>query len=100
MLRRLAERAALTLWRACREFVEDRGHRDAAQIAFFALLSFVPLALLMVGAFGLPFDQQEVRDRVVDTIFESVPLTTEGDRARIQGGVRDALDWSGRLGFV
>ena len=47
--RDIGERALLALWRACVEFVDDRGHRDAAQIAFFAVLSFVPLAMLLVG---------------------------------------------------
>ena len=100
MLRRLAERAVLTLWRACREFVEDRGHRDAAQIAFFGVLSFVPLALLLVGAFGLPFREDEIRNRVVETVFEAVPLTTEDEREKLQATVRDSLESAGRLGFV
>ncbi len=52
----LLDRLLLATWRACKEFVEDRGHRDAAQIGFFAMLSAIPLALLLVGAFGLPFD--------------------------------------------
>ena len=45
------------------EFVEDRGHRSAAQISFFAILSFIPLVLLLVGGFGLLFDAAAVRDR-------------------------------------
>ena len=40
--RDLGERALLALWRACVEFVDDRGHRDAAQIAFFAVLTLRP----------------------------------------------------------
>ena len=51
----------LRSWSACVEFVDDRGHRDAAQIAFFAVLSFVPLAMLLVGGFGLFFDDEEIR---------------------------------------
>ena len=40
-LRRLLDRVELTSVRAALEFVDDRGHRDAAQIAYFALLSFI-----------------------------------------------------------
>ena len=53
---------------------------------FFAMLSFVPLALLLVAAFGLVFDDAEVRERVVQTVFENVPLsrrpTASGSSAR------------------
>ena len=99
-LARLADRAQLASWRACAEFVEDRGHRDAAQIAFFAVLSFVPLAMLLVGGFGLVLDDQEVRGRVVRAVFDNVPLGEDADRAALERSVGDALDGTGRLGPV
>jgi membrane protein len=97
-LRRLLDRVELTSVRAVLEFVDDRGHRDAAQIAYFALLSFVPLALLLVGAFGLVFDDEEVRQRVVDTVFDNVPLARAQDRVQLERTVDDALEGAGRLG--
>lgn len=96
--RRLLDRIELTSVRAALEFVDDRGHRAAAQIAYFALLSFVPLALLLVGAFGLVFDETEVRDRVITTVFDNVPLAREEDRSRLERTVADALRAAGRLG--
>jgi membrane protein len=90
----------LTTWRACVEFVEDRGHRDAAQIAFFAALSFVPLALLLVGSFGAVFDAGEVRERVIDTVFDNVPLAEDADRAQLEDTVTSALAGAGSLGFI
>jgi membrane protein len=96
--RRWLDRVELTTVRACLEFVEDRAHRDAAQIAFFALLSFIPLALLLVAAFGLVVDPDDVRERVIDTVFDHVPLAREGDRAQIEGAVGDALERAGNLG--
>src|SRR3954447_7228903 len=98
--RDLGERLLLALWRACVEFVADRGHRDAAQIAFFAVLSFVPLPMLLVGGFGLFFDDQDIRRRVVQAVFDNVPLSQEADRARLERTVDDALDNTGRLGPV
>ncbi len=98
--RALGERLVLALWRACLEFVDDRGHRDAAQIAFFAVLSFVPLAMLLVGGFGLFFDDEDMRRRVVTAVFDNVPLSQDADRARLERTVDDALDNTGRLGPV
>ena len=99
-MRRIVDRVLLALWRAIVEFVDDRGHRDAAQIAFFAVLSFVPLAMLLVGGFGLFFEDEEIRRRVVEAVFENVPLSQEADRARLERTVDDALDNTGRLGPI
>jgi membrane protein len=99
-LRSLGHRVALATWRACVEFVDDRGHRDAAQISFFALLSFVPLAMLLVAGFGLVADDADVRSRVVHTVFDNVPLSDDADKPRLERAVGDALDGAGRLGPV
>ena len=73
--RALLDRTILTTWRACLESIDDRIHRDGAQVGFFAMLSFVPLALLLVATFGLVFDDADVRERVVKTVFENIPLS-------------------------
>jgi len=99
-VRRIADRALLTTWRSILEFIDDRGHRDAAQIAFFAMLSFVPLAMLLVGGFGFFFDDEDLRRRVVRAVFENVPLSQDADRARLESTVKGALDNTGRLGPV
>ena len=99
-LTRLGQRVALAAWRSCVEFVDDRGHRDAAQIAFFALLSFVPLSMLLVAGFGVVFDDADVRSRVVRTIFDNVPLSEESDKPRLERAVSDALEGAGRLGPI
>jgi uncharacterized BrkB/YihY/UPF0761 family membrane protein len=79
----LIDRVRRTTWRACLEAIDDRIHRDAAQIGFFAILSFVPLALLLVATFGLIFDDADVRARVVKTVFENVPLSTDAEAGRL-----------------
>jgi membrane protein len=98
--RRFAGRAAMTTMRAVREFIDDRGHRDAAQIAFFAVLSAVPFAMLLVGGLGLAFDDREVREHVVRAIFDNVPLASESDRPRLERTLQDSLDNAGHLGPV
>jgi membrane protein len=96
--RAVAHRILLTTWRSIRESVDDRIHRDGAQVAFFAVLSFVPLALLLVAAFGLAFDDADVRARVVKTVFENIPLSAEDDRERLEATVSDALRRAGSIG--
>ena len=58
----------------------------------FALLSFIPLALLLVGAFGLAFDQDEVRERVIATVFDHIPLARESDRDQLQRAIDARID--------
>ena len=99
-MKALAERVLLTTWRACVESVDDRIHRDAAQIGFFAMLSFVPLALLLVAAFGLVADDADVRARVVRTVFDNVPLSKQEDRLSLERTVEGALAGAGHLSAV
>ena len=98
-LRRLLRRTLVATRRACVEFVDDRGHRSAAQMSFFATLSFIPLVLLLAGAFGLVFDDAAVRERIIDTVFDNVPLASSEERPRLERTVGDALARSGNLGI-
>jgi membrane protein len=97
---RLTGRGLLWFGRAAREAVRDRIHRDGAQLAFFALLSFVPLAMLLVALLSLFGDETEVRRRLVTTIFDAVPLASESDRADIERSVLDALRRVGSLSVL
>lgn len=98
-LRRLARRTIVASRRAALEFVDDRGHRSAAQISFFAILSFIPLVLLQAAAFGLVFDDGAVRRRIIQTVFDNVPLASSGDRPKLEEAVGDALQQAGNLGI-
>ena len=97
--RQFAERTLVTTRRATLEFVEDRGHRSAAQISFFAILSFIPLVLLLAAAFGVLFDDGAVRERIIQTVFDNVPLASGDDRPQLKRAVGDALDQAGQLGI-
>ncbi len=98
-IRPAAERTLVATRRAALEFVDDRGHRSAAQISFFAILSFIPLVLLLAAAFGLFFDDATVRERIIQTVFDNVPLASSGDRPKLERSVGDALDQAGNLGL-
>ncbi len=97
--RQFAARTVVTTRRATMEFVEDRGHRSAAQMSFFAILSFIPLILLLAAAFGLLFDDGEVQKRIIETVFDNVPLSSGDDRPQLEKAVGDALDQAGNLGI-
>jgi membrane protein len=97
--RQFAARALVTTRRAVVEFVDDRGHRSAAQMSFFAILSFIPLVLLLAAAFGLLFDDGAVRGRIIQTVFDNVPLTSGDDRPTLERAVNDALEKAGQLGI-
>jgi membrane protein len=99
-LRRLLHKTLVVTKRAVLEFVDDRGHRDAAQIAFFAVLSAVPLTMLLVGGLGLAFDDSEVRERTVEVVFDNIPLAQSADREATEAAVRSALDNTGELGPI
>ena len=98
-IRRIARRTLDVGRRAVLEFVADRGHRSAAQISFFAILSFIPLVLLLAGAFGVFFDDAGVRERIIQTVFDNVPLAGGADRPRLERSVADALEGAGSLGI-
>jgi len=95
-----AERTRAVTRRAVLEFVDDRGHRAAAQISFFAILSFIPLVLLLAAAFGLVFDDSAVRERIIQTVFDNLPLASSGDRPKLEQAVGDALERAGSLGII
>jgi membrane protein len=98
-VRRLTQRTVVATRRAALEFVDDRGHRSAAQISFFAILSFIPLVLLLAAAFGIVFDDADVRARIIQTVFDNVPLSSRGDRPKLERAVGDALEQAGNLGI-
>src|SRR3954469_19211563 len=56
--------------------------------------------MLVVGAFGVFFDDEEIRRRTVQAVFDNVPLSQDADRAQLERTVDDALDNTGRLGPV
>lgn len=97
---RVIDRVLLTTWRAIVEFLDDRAHRPAAEIAFFAALSSIPLAMLLVGSFGLVVESADVRGRVIDTVFEYIPLADDSDRPLLERTIAEALAGAGQLGFV
>ena len=96
--RKLAERMLVTTRRATVEFVEDRGHRSAAQMSFFAILSFIPLVLLLPPRSGC--SSTTARSASGSSRPSSTTSRSPGDdRPQLEKAVGDALDRTGNLGI-
>lgn len=82
-----AERAWRLTENAVPAFFEDRCPQLGASIAYYALFSLFPLAIVLTAVFGLIVDDPNVQDEVVEFIIERLPLTDSGGQ-----DLRDALD--------
>lgn len=78
-------------------YIDDSCSTYAAAIAYYAIFSLVPLALITLSLFGLVVD----RDRIADWVFEQVPLEeSETVRNNVDEIIRRAQDFStASLGF-
>ncbi len=93
-----------------REFVHDNGSLVAAAIAFYGLLSVIPLLLLGIGAMGYVLGSQRAFSEVASLIREYIPVGTEELRANLDAirqssGVVSGVGllgllWSGSQIFV
>lgn len=84
--------------RSIRGFVAAGGTRAAAAIAYYTLLSFVPLVLALAGITGLILGGDRLDD-LIDQAVDGLPLTGEaaGDIEEI---LRGAGEGSGTIGLV
>jgi membrane protein len=63
---------------AGRCFYTDRCPQQAAGIAYRVLFSIAPLAIVLVSVFGLILQDDDVRDNVVDSIVDALPVSAAG----------------------
>jgi uncharacterized BrkB/YihY/UPF0761 family membrane protein len=59
-------------------FFGDRCPQFAAAISYYALLSIFPAAIAMTAIFGLVVSNEEAQAKVVDFLFDALPLS-EGE---------------------
>jgi membrane protein len=84
-------------------FFGDRCPQFAAAISYYALLSIFPAAIVMTAIFGLVISDDEARTKVVDFLFNNLPLSEEegrGDLESIVNGVTRSSEAVGLLGLV
>jgi membrane protein len=65
---------------ALQRFYADHCTQQAAGIAYRVLFSIAPLAIVLVSIFGLVLQDDSVRDDVVDTIVDWLPVSPSGTK--------------------
>jgi membrane protein len=99
-LRRLPARASLLLRRGADSLIQTAGTRDAAQVAYFLVMSFPATLLLLVWCFSAILDDDSVRQSIVDSIVEALPLTGAAGRREVEGLLDDVAAGAGSLGWI
>jgi membrane protein len=84
---------------AANRYFADRCPQHAAGIAYRVLFSSVPLAVVLVSAFGLLLGNDGVRDAVVTTILNALPANVE-NRANVAEAITAIVPPPGLLGLV
>ena len=73
-----AKKLVRVLPEAVQEFFADQCPQQSAAIAYRVLFSIAPLAIVLVSIFGLVLQDDQVREDVVDTIVDALPVTVAG----------------------
>jgi membrane protein len=71
---------------AVERFFADRCSQHAAGIAYRVLFSIAPLAIVLVSIFGLVLQNDDIRNNVVNTIVDALPVSAVG-----RSDVEDAI---------
>lgn len=94
---------ARTLLRVVPQAVEgyfaDRCPQFAAGIAYRALFSLAPLAIVLVSIFGLVLRNEGLREDVVNAIVDALPLSDQGSQD-VQSAIESIATPASALGLV
>jgi membrane protein len=93
-----AGRTVQVLVAAANRYFADRCPQHAAGIAYRVLFSSVPLAVVLVSAFGLLLSNQKVEDTVVTTVVNALPAGT-ASRAEVADAINAVVPPPGLLGL-
>jgi membrane protein len=99
-VRRLTSRFGLLLRRSGESLMERGGTQDAAQVAYFLVMSFPAILLLLVWSFSNVLGDDSVRSSIVDWIVESLPLADQSDRLEVEALLDDVAAGAGSVGWI
>ena len=99
-MRRFPASAWLIVRHGVGSFLEAAGTRDAAQLAFFLLMSFPATLLLLVWSFSTVLGDDSVREPIVDAIIAALPLAGDAERAQVERLLDDVAAGAGTLGWI
>ena len=88
------------LRRSLTSMIETAGTRDAAQLAYFLVMSFPAALLLLVWGFSTLLDDESVREPIVDAIVSWMPIADPSDRRQVEALLDDVAAGAGGLGIV
>lgn len=99
-------RVGLVVWRGVEwirrsltRFVDARGSRQSAAIAYYVLLSLFPLMLLLASIAGLVLTDEALRADFVEALTDALPLTEAG-ADDLEDALRGASDSAGTVGLI
>ncbi len=91
---------ARVLERSGRSMVDSAGTRDAAQVAYYLVMSFPALLLLLVWGFSTVLQDDSVREEIVDAIMHGLPIADPSDRNQVERLLDDVAAGAGGLGWL
>jgi membrane protein len=94
----VAVRVVLT--RGVRSMLDSAGTRDAAQVAYYLVMSFPALLLLLVWGFSTLLQDDSVREEIVDAIMHGLPIADPSDRDQVERLLDDVAAGAGGLGWL
>ena len=90
-------------WRTVKQTLarwkEEDGDQRAAAFAYYFLLSFLPLTLLLVAAVSLFFEREAATESVVKLVDHYAPLTSEQENEAMTN-IREWLDARGNISLA
>jgi membrane protein len=99
-LKRLLAATVLVLRRGAGSLIATAGTREAAQVAYYLVMSFPAILILLVWAFSTVLDDPSVRDKIVDAIVSALPLSSPGDRRQVETLLDEVAAGAGSLGWI
>ena len=88
------------LARAAQSMMDSAGTRDAAQVAYYLVMSFPALLLLLVWGFSTVLQDDSVREEIVDAIMHGLPIADPSDRNQVERLLDDVAAGAGGLGWL
>jgi membrane protein len=86
--------------RGVRSMLDSAGTRDAAQVAYYLVMSFPALLLLLVWGFSAVLQDDSVREEIVDAIMHGLPIADPSDRNQVERLLDDVAAGAGGLGWL
>lgn len=99
-VKRLLAHAFLLLRRAATSLLDTAGSRDAAQLAYYLVMSFPAALLLLAWSFAAALGDDSVRESIVDSIVGALPLAEPEDEQQVERLLDEAAEGAGSLGWI